>query len=94
MSKNKRLILCGGLSLVGLVLYIVGVVVLPQTIGLQIQLDGTIGNQVNKYIGLLIPLALTVGGSVVFYNEEKKKALGFSALGIFAFTVTFWMNLK
>lgn len=94
MSKNKRLILCGGLSLVGLVLYIVGVVVLPQTIGLQIQLDGTIGNQVNKYIGLLIPLALTVGGSVVFYNEEKKKALGFSALGIFAFAVTFWMNLK
>lgn len=94
MNKNKRFILCGGLILIGLVLYVLGLVVLPQTIGLQIQLDGTMGNQVNKYIGLLIPLALTIGGSVVFYNEDKRKALGFSALGIFAFAVTFWMNLK
>lgn len=94
MNKNKRFILCGGLILIGLVLYVLGLVVLPQTIGVQIQLDGTIGNQVSKYIGLLIPLALTVGGSVVFYNEEKRKALGFSALGIFIFAVTFWMNLK
>lgn len=94
MSKNKRFLLCGGLILIGLVLYVLGLVVLPQTIGLQIQLDGTMGNQVNKYIGLLIPLVLTIGGSVVFYNEEKRKALGFSVLGIFTFAITFWMNLK
>lgn len=94
MSKNKRLILCGGLILVGLVLYILGLVILPATIGLQIQLDGTMDNHVNKYIGLLIPLALTIGGSVVFYNEEKRKALGFSILGLFTFAITFWMNIK
>lgn len=94
MRKNNRFLLCGGLILVGLVLYGLGLVVLPQTIGLQIQLDGTMGNQVNKYIGLLVPLALTIGGSVVFYNEEKRKALGISVLGIFAFALTFWMNLK
>lgn len=94
MSKNKRFILCGSLIFIGLVLYVLGLVLLPETIGLQLQLDGTIGNQVSKYIGLLVPLALTIGGAVVFYNEEKRKALGFSALGIFTFAITFWMNLK
>lgn len=94
MSKNKRFILCGSLIFIGLVLYVLGLVLLPATIGLQLQLDGTIGNQVSKYIGLLVPLALTIGGAVVFYNEEKRKALGFSALGIFTFAITYWMNLK
>lgn len=94
MSKNKRFILCGSLIFIGLVLYVLGLVVMPETIGLQIQLDGTMGNHVNKYIGLLIPLGLTIGGSVVFYNEEKRKALGFSVLGIFLYAITFWMNLK
>ena len=78
----------------GLALYVLGLVLLPATIGLQLQLDGTVGNQVSKYIGLLVPLALTIGGAVVFYNEEKRKVLGFSALGIFTFAITFWMNLK
>lgn len=78
----------------GIVLYIIGLVILPATIGLQLQLDGTVGNQVSKYIGLLLPMALTIGGAVVFYNEEKRKAIGISALGIFTFAITFWMNLK
>lgn len=94
MSKNTRFMLCGGLILIGLVLYIVGLIVLPPTIGMQIQLDGTMANYVNKYVGLLIPLGLAIGGSVVFYNKEKRNALGFSVLGIFLFAITFWMNLK
>jgi len=94
MSKNKRLILCGGLILIGLALYVLGVIILPSTIGLQMQLDGTMDNLVNKYIGLLIPLLLTVGGSVFFYLKEERKALGFSALGILLSIITFWMNLK
>lgn len=61
----------------GLALYVLGLVLLPATIGLQLQLDGTVGNQVSKYIGLLVPLALTIGGAVVFYNEEKEKHLDF-----------------
>ena len=94
MTKNKRFILCGGLILVGLALYVLGVIILPETIGLQMQLDGTMDNLVNKYIGLLIPLVLTVGGSVFFFMKEEKKALGFSALGILLSVITFWMNLR
>jgi len=94
MSKNKRFILCGGLILVGLALYVLGVIILPETIGLQMQLDGTMDNLVNKYIGLLIPLVLTVGGSVFFFIKEEGKALGFSALGILLSIITFWMNLR
>ena len=94
MSKNKRFILCGGLILIGLALYVLGAIILPSTIGLQMQLDGTMDNLVNKYIGLLIPLVLTVGGSVFFYLKEERKALGFSVLGILLSIITFWMNLK
>jgi len=49
---------------------------------------------VNKYIGLLVPLGLTIGGSVVFCLKEEKKALGFSALGLIIYAVTFWANLR
>jgi hypothetical protein len=94
MSKKKRFILCGGSILVELVLYALGSIILPPTIGIQIQFDGTLSNQVNKYIGLLVPLGLTVAGSIYFYNEEIKKALGFSILGIIIYAVTFWANLR
>ena len=94
MSKNKRFILCGGLILIGLALYVIGVIILPSTIGLQMQLDGTMDNHINKYIGLLIPLVLTVGGSVFFYLKKESRALGFSALGVVLSVITFWMNLK
>ena len=94
MSKKKRFILCGGSILVGLVLYALGSIILPPTIGIQIQFDGTLSNHVNKYIGLLVPLGLTIGGSVVFCLKEEKKALGFSALGLIIYAVTFWANLR
>lgn len=92
-SKTTRFILCGCLVLIGIVLYIVGAIVLPTSIGLQIQMDGTLSNHVNKYIGLIIPLGLTVGGSAVFCLKESKKALLFAALGIVVYGVTFWANL-
>ncbi len=94
MSKKKRYILCGGSILAGLVLYALGSIILPPTIGLQIQIDGSLSNHVNKYIGLLAPLGLTIAGSVYFYHEEMKKALGFSILGIIIYAVTFWANLR
>lgn len=94
MSKSTRFILCGGLVLIGIALYVLGVIILPATIGFQMQLDGTMNNLVNKYIGLLIPLVLTVGGSVFFFIKEESKALGFSALGVLLSIITLWMNLR
>lgn len=94
MSKSTRFILSVGLVLIGIALYVIGVIILPSTIGLQMQLDGTMDNHINKYIGLLIPLVLTVGGSVFFYLKEERKAIGFSALGLLLSIITFWMNLK
>lgn len=94
MSKRTRFILCGGLILAGIVLYILGSIILPPTIGMQFQLDGTLSNHVNKYLGLLVPLGLTVAGSAVFYTKESSKALIFSTLGIFIYAITFWANLR
>ena len=38
--------------------------------------------------------ALNVNGLYDYVIEEKRKALGFSALGIFLYAITYWMNLK
>ena len=94
ISKKKRFILRGGTILVGLVLYALGSIILPPTIGIQIQIDGSLSNHVNKYIGLLVPLGLTVAGSVFLYNEKMKKAHGFSVLGLIIYAVTLWANLR
>ena len=94
MNKKTRYILCGGLTLLGFALYILGAIILPPTIGMQIQLDGTLGNEVNKYVGLLLPLGLTVGGAAVFCIKEIRKALGISGLGILLYGITIWMNLR
>ena len=94
MSKNTRFILCGVLILLALGLYVLGIIVLPATIGLQMQLDGSMGNHASKYLGLLIPLAMTMGGAVVFYMKESGKALGVSLLGVVIYAFTFFMNLN
>ena len=93
MSKNGRIMLSGALVLIALVLYIIGIIILPETIGLQIQIDGSIGNNASKYVGLLIPFALTAGGAVFYYMKEEGKSLLVSFIGVVIFIITFLINL-
>lgn len=91
MSKNGRIMLSGALVLIALALYIIGIIILPETIGLQIQMDGSMGNNASKYVGLLIPFALTAGGAIYYYMKEEGKSLFVSFVGIAVFGFTFIM---
>ena len=93
MNKNGRIMLSGALVLTALVLYIIGIIILQETIGLQIQMDGSMGNNASKYVGLLIPFALTAGGAIYYYLKEEGKTLFVSFIGIVVFVITFLMNL-
>lgn len=93
MSKKVRILKSGILVLLAIGLYVLGIILLPKTIGLQIQLDGSMDNYLSKYLGLLIPLAVTAGGAVVYYAKEESKALFVSLLGLGIYAVTFIMNL-
>lgn len=93
MNKKVRILISGILVLLAIGLYVLGIILLPETIGLQIQMDGSMGNFLSKYLGLLIPLAVTAGGAVVYYNKEESKALFVSILGLGIYAVTFFMNL-
>ncbi|WP_312652077.1 hypothetical protein [Proteiniclasticum sp.] len=93
MRKNARIIKSGVLVLLAIGLFILGIIILPETIGLQVQLDGSMDNYVSKYLGLLIPLAITSGGAIVYYVKEEGKALLFSILGLGMYIATFFMNL-
>jgi len=93
MNKNGRIMLSGALVLTALVLYIIGIIILQETIGLQIQMDGSMGNNASKYVGLLIPFALTAGGAIYYSLKEEGKPLFVSFIGIVVFVITFLMNL-
>lgn len=93
MNRNGRIVLSGVLVLLALGLYILGIILLPETIGLQMQMDGSMGNEASKYIGLLIPFALTAGGSIFHYMKEDGKSLLVSFVGLLMYGITFFMNL-
>lgn len=80
------------------VLYVVGCIVLPETISMQINAKGTLDNAMNKYVGLLIPFAITAIFAYLFgfgKNENKRLLYLFIApLGFIAFALTFGMNLR
>ena len=92
--KFRRGLLAGIGVILGLALYVVGIVILPDKISMQIQADGSLGNIMNKYLGLIVPLLMTAGGAIVYYQEEHKWALPLSLLGIGMYIFTFWVNLR
>ena len=56
-------------------------------------MDGSMGNHASKYVGLLIPFALTAGGAIFYYMKEEGKSLIVSIIGIIMYGITFFMNL-
>lgn len=88
--------LAAGIAVVaaGILLYLVGLQILPETIGLQVKLDGSLGNRVNKYLGLLLPLVLTGYAGYTYAVSGKRGQLVFGGLGILIYLLTFWINLR
>lgn len=93
MNEPTKKILPILLIILAIGLYGLGIMILPSEIGVQIQLDGSIGNTMNKYLGLLLPLGITTGFAVVYLRGQETKHLLLSLLGLFLYALTFFMNL-
>ena len=77
-----------------LVLTVVGYLVLPETLVMQITLSGEGGTTLPKIIGLLVPLALSGIFSVLYYkNENSSRSLIVALVGLAMYAFVFAVNL-
>jgi hypothetical protein len=92
MKNKTRLIVSAVILLVAVAAFVTGMIVLPETIVMQMQPDGTVATTLPKLVGLLIPLALSVLFAVLYYKNGTTKSLLVSLIGLVAFGLTFFFN--
>lgn len=92
MDKNKRLYVTISILVVAVGLFILGMVILPETIVMQVQTDGAPGTTLPKLIGLLLPLALSTVFPILYYTKGKPKDVVVGIVGLAAFALTFFFN--
>jgi hypothetical protein len=78
--------------IIAVALFIVGMIILPETIVMQVQADGSVATTLPKLIGLLIPLALSGVFAFLYYKNGTTKSLIVALIGIVAFGLTFFFN--
>jgi lysylphosphatidylglycerol synthetase-like protein (DUF2156 family) len=92
MKDKSRLIVSALILLIAASLFVIGMIVLPDVIVMQIKTDGSSGTTLPKIIGLLIPLALSVVFAVMYCKDGSGKNLLVSIIGLVGFALTFFMN--
>lgn len=90
--KSRKLLLTLGLILTAVVLAVIGWIVLPATLVLQVTLSGEAGTTLPKIMGLGIPFLLSTVFAVIYYFNENNKHLLLSVLGLLMFIIAFLMN--
>ena len=74
-------------------LTVVGFLVLPETLVMQITLSGEGGTTMPKIFGLLLPLALSGIFSILYYKNENSRNLIVALVGLALYAFTFAFNL-
>ena len=92
MEKNKRFYVAIAILVVAVGLFILGMVILPDTIIMQLQKDGTPGTTLPKLVGLLIPLALGTIFPILYYLKGNPKDVVVGIVGLVASGLTFLFN--
>lgn len=78
-------------------LAVIGYIILPDMLIVQLRVDGSAGNTLAKPLGLLIPLAMSVVFSFLYMKSDTKeryKHLVISLIGIAIYGLIFLMNLS
>ena len=84
MNPKSKLILVVLIGILALGLFVTGYLILPDTVTMQLQADGSAGTTMPKVIALLIPLVFTGVFAALFYKNGATKHLLVSLL-TFAF---------
>ena len=92
MKDKTRLLITGLILFLAVALFVLGMIILPDTIVMQVQADGSAGNTLPKLVGLIIPLALCGVFAVFYYQGGKGKNLFVAIIGLLAFGLTFFFN--
>ena len=92
MKDKSRLLIAGIICLIAVALFIVGMLVLPDVIVMQVQTDGSAGTTLPKILGLILPLALSCVFAYLYYKGGNGKNLFVAIVGLIAFGLTFLMN--
>ena len=93
MSDQKRLTITILILIVSVFLFVLGLIILPDTLVMQVTASGQPGTQMPKLIGLLIPLALSTVFGILYSRKSGTKNLIVALVGIVATALTFAFNL-
>jgi uncharacterized membrane protein len=94
--KGKQ-ILAIAVIVIASALAIVGYIVLPDTLVMQVTASGSVATTMPKLLGLAIPTLISVGAALYFLfnkNSESNKSLWVSLIGILAFILTYAFNIR
>ena len=92
--KNKKLIIAVCIIAAAVILAVVGFIVLPETLVVQINAAGQASNTLPRFLGILIPFLICTVFSLLYLKSEKDtKSLIVSLVGIVVFVLLFVFNL-
>ncbi|PKM39326.1 MAG: hypothetical protein CVV04_11460 [Firmicutes bacterium HGW-Firmicutes-9] len=74
-------------------LFVLGMIILPDTLITQIGISSHANSTMPKMLALAIPSVLCVLFSVLFYRSGKSKDLAIAILGVVLFALAFIVNL-
>lgn len=89
-EKQRRAVLTGVLLLAALVLFLAGLIVLPDPIIMQ---GGENGATMARLPGLGIPFVLSTVFLSIYWRTGNKQSLAVSIVGIALNVLTWWQNL-
>ena len=92
MKDKTRLLIVILILVLAVGMFVLGMIILPETIVMQVQTDGSVATTMPKLIGLMIPLALSTVFAVFYYKGGKGKNLLVAIIGLAAFGLTFFFN--
>jgi hypothetical protein len=92
MKDKTRLVIAGVIVTLAVALFVLGMIVLPDTLVMQMKTNGAAGTTLPKLIGLLIPLALSAVFAVLYYKGNKGNNLLVAVIGLLTFGLTFFFN--
>ena len=91
----KTKIIAGTLGIAAAALAVYSYMILPDTVAVQIGVDGQVSNTMPKLFAVALPLVITLGGcgvTVFGKKESKGKGIVLSVVGIGVIIVTILFN--
>ena len=92
--KHKKLMISICIIAVAAIMAVVGFIVLPETLVVQINTAGQPANTLPKVFGILIPFLICVVSAIMYLKIEKgAKSLVVSLVGVLVFALLFLFTL-